>query len=145
MSETMIFEFLDTTVDELHTTDAYSIMHDATIQKAYEMMRENHAGYLLVIDKGIDLMGIVTERDLIHKAFGGDNLLNMAVSTIMTKNPVTIGANESVAVALQEMNHRSFHHLPVVDMAGKPIGIISISDIMNFLVEEIESEDLQAA
>ena len=64
---------------------------------------------------------------------------------IMTKNPVTIAGNESVAVALQEMNHRAFHHLPVIDMAGKPIGIISISDIMNFLVEEIESEELVAA
>jgi CBS domain-containing protein len=52
---------------------------------------------------------------------------------VMTPRPFTIAAKDSIGYALQAMDLGGYRHLPIVDGASKPVGLISIRDIVRFL------------
>jgi len=137
-----LIEFLDCSVAELHSPDPKCILSSATTQEAISLMKENHIGSLLVVDEKLALLGIITERDILMKASGKDTDFEASVSRIMSANPITIKANESVAVALEQMIDGRFRHLPIVNLDGTPIGVLSIRDIMYFLCEQLRSEEV---
>ena len=58
----------------------------------------------------------------------------------MTENPQTIQANDSVVIALSMMTHGKFRNLPVVNMEGRAVGAISISDIMLFFTNHLKDD-----
>ena len=86
----------------------------------------------LIVEQDSQLVGIVTERDVLNKI--SENLpLDQPISEFMTASPTTIESNESIAYALHQMDVGGYRHLPVVDDKGTPIGIISVRDILRFL------------
>jgi CBS domain-containing protein len=54
----------------------------------------------------------------------------------MTHDPESIGPDDSTSHAASVMIHGGFRHLPVVDEAGRPIGIVSIRDLMRVTVDD---------
>jgi CBS domain-containing protein len=139
--EDPLIEFLDCSIAELHSPDPKCSLGTAPIEEVIATMQEHRFGSLLIVDENLSLLGIVTERDILMKACGSSADYSRPVSEIMTRNPTTIKANESVAVALEEMIDGKFRHLPIVNMDGTPIGILSIRDIMYFLCEQLRNED----
>ena len=136
-----VIELLDYTVNELGTiNDPKYVLESDPVSKAVNLMKENSLGSCLVIDEKINLVGIFTERDILNKIIGNDELLNEQISKHMTKNPQTIMANDSVVIALQMMTKGNFRHLPVVNMEKKAVGAISIRDIMLFLANHLKDE-----
>ncbi len=136
-----VIELLDYTVSELGTiSDPKYVLDSDPVSKAISLMKENSLGSCLVIDEKINLVGIFTERDVLNKIIGNDELLNEQISKHMTKNPQTIMANDSVVIALQMMTKGNFRHLPVVNMEKKAVGAISIRDIMLFLANHLKDE-----
>ena len=140
--EDPLIEFLDCSVAELHSPDPKCILATSTIEESISLMQENRIGSLLVVDEKLALLGIITERDILMKAAGKDTNYSLPVSKIMSANPRTIKGNESVAVALEEMIDGRFRHLPIVNMDGTPVGVLSIRDIMYFLCEQLRSEEV---
>ncbi len=53
----------------------------------------------------------------------------------MVANPVTLTANETIAVAVQQMSKGGYRRLPIVDRQGKPTGVVQVSGIVHYLVE----------
>ncbi len=139
--EDPLIEFLDCSVAELHSPDPKCSLPDASIGEVINLMQENRIGSILIVSDKLELLGIITERDILMKASGSKTDYSRPVSTIMTKNPITIKANESVAVALEEMMDGRFRHLPITNMDGTPEGILSIRDIMFFLCEQLRKEE----
>lgn len=103
-----------------------------TLQQAIDAMAENRIGCLLVTDDSA-LLGIITERDVLNKAAGDPGNLQRPVSEFMTTSPETIHGQDSIAYALHAMDLGGYRHLPILDAAGRPTGIISIRDILRFL------------
>ena len=60
----------------------------------------------------------------------------MAHSSNMTREPETLGPDDPVAFALQRMSVGGFRHIPLVDGDGHPVGMLSVKDIVEFLVEQ---------
>ena len=139
MSE--VIELLEYTVNELgDISNPKYVLETDPVSKAIELMKENHIGSCLVIDENVKLKGFFTERDVLNKVVNHDESLTQEIRHYMTQNPQTIQANDSVVIALSMMTHGKFRNLPVVNMEGRAVGAISISDIMLFFTNHLKDD-----
>jgi CBS domain-containing protein len=130
-------------VSEIMTNAAVTDESDDTLADAARKMWKQQTGSLLVMD-GEDLVGIVTERDVLKAVAGGGSLQDMHVSEVMTKDLVTVGPGTSLREAAKIMTDRWIRHLPVVD-GGTLVGIISQRDLAGVLAGALnEPEALEA-
>jgi CBS domain-containing protein len=104
-----------------------------TLVEALRMMRERRQGCVLVTEKG-RLVGIFTERDVLMKVVGTRiDLERTPLRPVMTRDPVTLPADASVAYALNKMVGEGFRHVPLVNDDGRPVGVVSMRDIIEYL------------
>jgi CBS domain-containing protein len=113
-----------------------------TIGEAARIMKEHRIGCVLV-EEGGKLTGIFTERDILTKLVGtGYDPAKVQVDGVMTRNPETLTPDDPIAFAIQLMSVGGFRHVPLVDADRHPVGILSVKDIVDYLVEHIPSEIL---
>lgn len=113
-----------------------------TIGEAARVMKEHRVGCVLV-EAGGKLAGILTERDILTKLVGtGYDPAKVQVDGVMTRNPETLTPDDPIAFAMQLMSVGGFRHVPLVDAERHPIGILSVKDILDYLVEHIPREIL---
>ena len=125
---------LQTPVSEIMATDPLVVDVGSTVADAVDAMNGHHTGCVLV-EKNDRIVGIFTERDVLRKVIFRDGNRMWKVDTVMTKNPETLPPTASVAYALNKMSVDGYRHIPIVDKEGKAIGVLSVKDIVNFLVE----------
>ena len=80
-----------------------------------------------------EVAGIFTERDVLNDVSQDVSQLSEGLENHMTASPETITKNDSIAYAMHAMDVGGYRHLPIVDSAGMPTGIVSARDIMRFL------------
>jgi CBS domain-containing protein len=113
---------------------------DATVERAIAVLRLRGIGALVVSDDGENVIGILSERDIVEAmARHGGELLAVSVSEVMTCPVVTCEPADSVAELMAEMTNRRIRHFPVVD-DGRLVGIVSIGDLVKSRLDEIEYE-----
>ncbi len=95
-------------------------------------MHENKVGSVLVVDDG-KLVGIFTERDLV-RIIAEEGALDQPVGNVMSRNLVVVNPEDSIALVASKMIEHWIRHIPVVDKDGKPVGIISIRDVLRHIV-----------
>ena len=103
------------------------------VSSAIASMAEHRVGCMLVVDGETDLLGIFTERDVLTRFSDNISRANQPVSDFMTENPATVSQDDSIGYALHAMDLGGYRHLPVVDDDDRPIGVISVRDILRFL------------
>ncbi len=96
-------------------------------------MSGGRVGAVVVLEDD-QLRGILTERDVLRAVAEG-RVESSTVAQLMTPQPETIDPTESTATAATLMIHGGFRHLPVVD-EGRVIGIVSIRDLMRFVLDD---------
>ena len=117
--------------------DPVTLKKDATVGDAQNTMREYSIGGIPIVnDEGI-LIGIVTNRDLrFEKNF------DRKLSEVMTSdNLVTVGAGTSLKDAEIILQENKIEKLPVVDDAGKLLGLITFRDITKLTQKPIANKD----
>jgi CBS domain-containing protein len=108
-----------------------SLAPAATAHEAACVMTRANCGSVLIIDRSSELLGIVTERDLMTRVLAKALDPNTTpVSKIMTPNPQCVLPELKVADAVLIMIERGFRHLPVVAANGKILGVFSVRDAM---------------
>ena len=107
---------------------------DATLGDAVRQMMTGRTGAVLVTGAAGELVGILTERDFLTKVAGEAGFEKLPVRRFMTPNPETVSPTDVLAYALGKMDAGGYRHLPVV-LAGKPVGVISVRDILRHLTE----------
>jgi CBS domain-containing protein len=113
----------------------FSIGPDEPVLEAIRIMADRHVGALLVM-KGEELIGIVSERDYARKVIlKGRSSADTPVSQIMSAPVVTVSLSNSVQECMQLMTTRRIRHLPVVE-GKKVVGIVSIGDLVKAVMEE---------
>ena len=121
-------------VEDLMTAPPITINRDEPIEKAAQLMYENRIGSVLVVDEEGKLVGIVTERDMIYAIVGGKVGKKLPVWEIMTENPITTTPDELLVNAIEKMRDAKIRHLPVVDREGRPVGMLSMRDVLDYLL-----------
>jgi CBS domain-containing protein len=104
---------------------------DDTLLEAARKMWKQQTGSLLVVD-GDDLVGIITERDILKAVSVGTPLDDTRISEVMSKDVITVGPGTSLREAAKAMAERWIRHLPVVDN-GKLVGVVSQRDLAGVL------------
>lgn len=104
---------------------------DTPMNKVLYEISDKRLGVTTVVDENDTLLGIFTDGDLrrlIDKQQGFD--VNLPVSAVMTRHPVTISAAARAVEALEKMNERKINQFVVVDAANKVTGVISMHDLI---------------
>ena len=125
---------LETPVSELMARDPLVVNADASVVAAVNTMNERRTGCVLVQKDG-KLVGIFTERDVLRKVIFHEGNRSWKVEAVMTPRPETLPPSASVAHALNKMSVDGYRHIPIVDKGGKAIGVLSVKDIVHFVVE----------
>ena len=118
----------------------------AKVSDIAKILSEKRIGAVVIIGAGGKIEGIVSERDVVrHVGKDGAKALELPVSAIMTKNVRTAKEMDSEAALMTLMTEHRIRHLPIVT-DGKMVGMISIGDVVKYLIEAIEREtdDLKA-
>lgn len=101
---------------------------------AAQLMRTHNVGALLVVTNE-RVTGILTERDILRAVADG-HVEQEDVGAWMTRGPETVHPSDSTGFAASLMIHGGFRHLPVVDDGGRPLGIVSIRDLMRVTIDD---------
>ena len=125
---------LTTPLSELTLRTPMLIDADATVVHAVNAMNENRTGCMLVQRAG-KLVGILTERDILTRVVFRNNDRTLSVEGVMTKDPETLEVSATIAYALNKMSVGGYRHIPLVDRDGKPVGVVSVRDLVDFMVE----------
>ena len=118
-------------------------MEETLVKDAAARMVNNDIGCLPVVDDDGLLVGIVTERDILVKGTPDMEAAGrMQVSEIMTKNPTTVHRDDTIGVAIRRMHDGHYRHLPVVGDSNRVRGVLSVRNIMEFVVDHFPAEVL---
>jgi CBS domain-containing protein len=116
------------TVRQIMTTSGVQAQPPgATVRDASRLMAAHNVGSLLIMDDD-RLVGIFTERDALRRVLGRDLDPDLTVlAEVMTRDPDTIGPDDTVCNAIRRMDEFGYRHLPVVER-DRVIGVISTRD-----------------
>lgn len=113
--------------------DIFLIAPDAMVFEAIQMMDAKNVGALLVM-RGEELLGIISERDYTRKVFlRGKRSRETRVDEIMSHNLTVTAPNEPVENCLRMMTELHIRHLPVVEN-DRLVGLISIGDLVKHVI-----------
>jgi CBS domain-containing protein len=111
----------------------------ATLAETVQVLQRHRIGCALVVEKG-RLCGVFTERDLLNRVAGKPvDIKRARVKEHMTPDPETLGPDDRVAWALNKMSVGGYRHVPIVDKDRRPLGVLSVKDVVDFLVEMFPS------
>ncbi len=117
--------------------DFWSVIPEATVFKALELMAEKNIGAVLVME-GDHLAGIFSERDYARKvALVGRSSKDIPVQQIMTSKVVCVRPEQSIEECMALMSNKHIRHLPVIE-GDRVVGVISVGDVVKALVSEQE-------
>jgi len=103
------------------------------LAEVLRLMCENRRGCVLVEQAG-RLVGIFTERDVLVKIAGNPiDLDHKPVSDYMTPDPETLSGDSGVGYALNKMVVEGYRHIPLVDDQGRPTGVVSMRDLIEYI------------
>ena len=112
----------------------FSVRSTDPIVDVLKIMRDFRVRAVLVIDDS-ELKGIVSQGDCAIKVLlPNHNASEVAVSTIMTPNPLTVKLSNTLDECMAIMVHKHIRHLPVVE-ANKVVGVVSVGDMVKNIIE----------
>lgn len=128
-------EDFEVPIESLQLRRAVVVESGTTVKKCLEKMLARHFGCLLVV-KDKQLRGIFTERDVLMKIAGKDlDLGKSVIDEFMTSNPASKKRSDSILSALRLMNEGGYRHIAIVDDRNCPQSVLSIRDVINYMVE----------
>jgi CBS domain-containing protein len=108
----------------------------ALVSDVAALLSERRIGAVLVRDAAEQLLGIVSERDIVNSmARHGASVLTMTAGQLMTRNLQTATTRTTVAEAMALMTTGRFRHLPVMD-GNTVVGIVSIGDVVKSRMDQ---------
>ncbi len=132
----------DLTVRDLMTRDVYTLGPQANLDEVSDLMRIHRIRHVPIVDAAGQVLGLVTHRDLLGRAFGGGQdlprsirqpyLRSIPVSEVMTRRLTTASPEQTLSKVACMMVDRRYGCLPVVE-AGRLVGIITATDFVRYV------------
>jgi len=115
----------------------YSINPDSSVFEALKILVDKNVGALMVVDDQGKFLGVFSERDYARRVIlKGRASKETAIREIMTERPITVCENDSIEECMVKMTDKRIRHLPVTDDQQRLIGLISIGDVVKFIIDE---------
>ena len=118
-------------VSHILTRPMVTVRGGDTVLAAAKLLLQNNIGLLVVTEAtaGDKLVGVISERDIIRVIASG-RTVEIPVNEVCTRRVVTVRGSSDVAEAAKAMNKHGIRHVVVVDDAGKPMGVVSMRDLV---------------
>ena len=126
--------------------DVARVPPTATVAEVASRLGDRRIGAILVMDNADQLLGIVSERDIVRAMpKHGAAVLEMTAAQLMTQALHTTTPQTSCLQALEQMTERRVRHLPVLD-EGRLVGVVSIGDVVKRRLDQLahEADSLKA-
>ena len=118
-----------------------TIEADATVSEAIARLVENNIGSLPVLDGQGQLVGVLSERDVLRGLHDrGEGFAQAKVVDVMTCNPETCELASDVSDVMGKMSKRRIAKVPVLDRS-ELVGIVSVGDVIKVMYEKVKSEN----
>lgn len=118
-----------------------TIIPETLISDACQILTNKRIGCLIALDKEGKIAGVLSERDIVNGiANAGQPILHKPADDFMTHNVVVSHPEDSLATLMATMSSNRIRHLPVIDDEEQLLGVISIGDIINARMTELEQE-----
>ena len=125
---------LGSAIRALEPRKAVTIPETTPVRDAMRLMLEREIGAVLVEREG-RAVGIFTERDVLRRVVFAGLDHARPVGEVMTKDPETLGLDDGIAFALNKMIVKGYRHVPIVDPEGRPLAVLSLREVVSFVVE----------
>ena len=142
-------------VHDKMTSPVITLRADAPFQEAFKLMRDHKIRRIPIVDQQQRLVGIVSERDMLHAAPSPATSLSiwemnyllwkLHVGEIMTKKPISVHPDTPLQAAAQLLLDHRIGGLPVVDMSNRVVGVITETDIFKAFVALLNREEMAYA
>jgi CBS domain-containing protein len=123
----------DIFVGRLMSSDIVTVTPGDSVEFAAELLRDNTVGSVIVVDENDKLRGILTSTDFVHIVAENDPKDESSVMDYMTTDVITLGVQDSIQEAADQLITYGIHHLPVVDDDDHVIGMLSTTDLASYL------------
>jgi CBS domain-containing protein len=131
----LLHDTLEMPLGDVPRRELLTVSPTTPIGEVIRDMNDRSIGCALIVDDG-KLVGIFTERDVLRKVVAAQNdIRSFPVCEVMTARPDVLPAEATVAFALNRMSVEGYRHIPLVDEDGKPVGVVGMRDIINWIVE----------
>lgn len=122
------------------SSDVVTIGPEASVSDAAKELSARRIGSLIVSSDGKTAEGVLSERDIVRELGNrGEGCLTETVGSMMTKDPVSCGPDDSADKVLRLMTEGRFRHMPVVQ-GGEMIGLITLGDAVKARLQEVSME-----
>lgn len=141
VQETFDAKLLEQTVEVLEPPQPICVSPTAIVSEVVAGMAARNHGCVLVVENGV-LIGIFTERDVMRRVVGKVDPKAAKVRDVMTKDPEAVMFHDTVAAVLNKMTLGGFRHVPLVDIQRKPVGVVSMKDVVEYFVDRFPNHVL---
>ena len=126
-------------IAELIERSCVTTYADCPLDDLIAILAKRRIGTLVVVDRNQQVIGIVSERDIIRHLSTGGATADTLTKNIMKSKVITVESNITSAQLMQLMTEHRIRHLPIT-RDGKLVGIVSIGDVVKRLLEKYEQE-----
>jgi diguanylate cyclase (GGDEF)-like protein len=129
-------------ISTLMTHDVHHVPPEAGLDRIVGMMRDERIS-CIVVTRDQRPVGIISERDVVRilsRLYSGSPQQKLIASDVMTPDPVTIRSDSDLEAATELVRSRGFRRLPVVDTAGRLVGIVTQTDLLRGHVRALRNE-----
>lgn len=129
-------------VSQICKRKVVSVMRQATVVEAAQLMREHHVGDVVVLESHAGQprpAGILTDRDIAISgvAQAHERIADLLVEDLMTPSPITIWENDTLEVAIETMRRHGVRRLPVINQQEALVGVLSSRDVLERLTQNL--------
>ncbi|MCH7788449.1 MAG: CBS domain-containing protein [Acidobacteria bacterium] len=111
-----------------------------TIADVVDLLKEYSIGAVVVTADGRAIVGIISERDVVrHLATEQEGTLRLRVEELMTQNVLTCSVGDDIETVMATMTSGHFRHMPVIAADGGLVGIVSLGDLVDARLTELEA------
>lgn len=103
------------------------------VREVLALLKSKRRSSVLVVRDNA-LLGIFTERDALRLVAQGADL-DTPIEKVMVSKPVTLSETDTIATAIRKMSDGGYRRLPIVGGDGAPVGIVTVTGIVHFLVD----------
>jgi CBS domain-containing protein len=132
-------QLLTEPISQLDLDDYCVVTADTTVRETVEQMRDVHQNCAIVIGKGSQVVGILTDRDVLKRIVTQPETWDQPVETVMTPSPDTIRMSATAGEALNMMEDGHYRNVPVVNEKGVIRGNVTYYAILKFLTDHFAS------
>ena len=130
-------------IRDIMTRPAVVCGRHETLNGAARMMWEHDCGVVPVVDDEGRVVGILTDRDICMAAYTqGKSLAGIPVAEAMSRDVVSCRPGDFLESTIRVMADRQVRRLPVLDGDGRPVGMVSFSDLVRHASTVVQGEDV---